>query len=274
MAEYMEEKSSKRDELHFRDLVISDNNFKSKYDELTASLQTKTQYNDNYTLSVALGADIEQIENEVGEDPDEILERLLEPPTTTRLHRHYQLNRVCAITAYLPIGDCNSTAIKQSIRCELKDDVHWNYLEGVQYQSRQLKPFGSRPLLCFGFIQAVLESRPYPGGTVQQPCSHVCIIRRLEQTPAEQGNIRIVEEYGYTRFQYMMGTMDVNLDVVPLENIMRKVLILPDIYWLSSYYDSIEVIYAREYEDQRFRKEAKFFLMKNFRESWIGECKL
>lgn len=274
LPEYMEEEDLHSDGLCFRDRVITDNIFVSKYDEITSSANSLEKYNETYFLSIMLGADVEKVAIGASDDPDAILQCILNTKNEYELSRKYTLVRVAQLTCYLPIRDFHATSVRQVIRCEQKHDVFWNYMDAVQYQQKRVEPFGNRPLLHFGFIQAILYSKPLHSCSSEEDLQPICMIRRLERAEPEDGNKRIVEDFQYTRLQYEIGDQDANLDFVPLQNIMKKVFILPDLRWLSTYYDDFSLHYDRKYDDQSFRKNAKFFHMKNVLESCKSESNI
>lgn len=275
LAEYIEEKEDgDENEYYYKDTVLLENSFNSKHEEVTTSQEIKKKYDQSYEKAGLLLADVESLSCFIGEDPDEIVQSLLYPSNDLQLRRKYQLIKATSITAYLPVGDENATPVKQTLRSELKDDYNWSYIEAVQYECTRLKPFHPNSIHLLGIVQSIVYSKPADSNSSSNDFNAVCIIRRLEEVSPEPGNERIVKEFLYKRLKYVEDNEDVWLDFVPLENVLQKVVILPDPSWLMKYSDDPFASYCRANDDQKFRKNARFFWMKNVRHSWKGQPKL
>lgn len=272
LAEYMEERNDEgENQFYFKDDVITNNSFTSKREEILSSQQSVHAYEKNYEIAGVLCADIDDLSSNIRSDPDNIVQNLVQPSNNVQLRRRYHLIRSASITAYLPLFDINATPVKQLIRNELKQDCYWNYLDAVQYQPVNMHPFSHRPQVMFGMIQAVLNSKPLTSNDSDELCYPVCIIRRMENSAPSAGNKRIVNEFGYKRLKYAEGNSnDIWLDYVPLHNVMRKVCIFPDPKWLMEYHNDLFATYNRRTETRQYRKDIRFFMMKNVRESWRG----
>lgn len=273
LAEYMEEMEDKdKDDYYYKDVIEFGNPYNSKYEQISASLESKNRYKNSFELAGVLLADVSDVLSAVGDDPDKIIEVLLTPKNIVQLRRQYQLIRATNITAYLPVSDKNATPTKQILRNEQKNDGYWNHLNGVKYISSALKPTAERfPHIRFGMIQSILYSRPVGTDSSTDPSSPICVIRRMEEAMPDDGNRRLVKDFCYTRLKYVIDVDDVWLDYIPLENVLQKVMILVDPVWFARFTKNPAATFKRSSENKQFREAARFYWMKNFRLSWRGQ---
>lgn len=83
-----------------------------------------------------------------------------------------------------------------------------------------------------GILQCLFEQN------IRKPSKQrFCIVRRLVPTEGENGNRRVVEEFGHKRFSYLIrDKLDVVLDCLPLRNILRPLMLVWDPYEVCKRY--------------------------------------
>ncbi len=81
--------------------------------------------------------------------------------------------------------------------------------------------------LAFEIVQAFLQC-------ASNPNLKLAIVRVLERTDADPGNVKVVHEHGNIRFKYKLHTFgDVQMELVTVPNIQRLAMIVADTHDIS-----------------------------------------
>ncbi|CDF37391.1 unnamed protein product [Chondrus crispus] len=161
-----------------------------------------------------LEQDIEDTDS--SEDAEKAITRSLQPSTNLAIYRVAKSIRFLATVPW-----CLEQSFSQTIY------AGYNVFGYARQDAIQYKKDGGQ--IHFGVVQAIFSH----AATAK---SRIALVRRLEATTPDNGNVKVVLEFGNERLKYVQYKGDVKLDCVLPSSLFRPAMLIPDPWVVSKLY--------------------------------------
>lgn len=192
--------------------------------------------------------------------PETVVHSLLSEMDGFGRYKYSRKKRV-TISAHFEWDQSNEVSVRQTIYSNASTVRDMERFDCVLYRKE-----GSN---LMGMVQAFINRLP------TRRDSHlsdgiVALVRVFKKAEPMEGNRIIVEKFGYSRVAFECVSGDVRIECIPLHNILRRVVVLRDMWDVALRYGPTSRV-SQLPDTVQDRISARFFVAKNIQFSSIGE---